>query len=125
MRRCEVIMWLDLLCKPKVQMFLGCSVCIKGLRGLVWVEALGCLVCDELVLWSSVCVEVLRGLIFIELIFGRFDMRRCFVEYGLDRIDDVSFGLRRGFEGFDLGRIGFGGFGLCICHSLVGYMEGY
>jgi len=52
----------------------------------------------------------------------------------LDRIDGVTFGLCRGFEGFDLGRIdfgdfslgrSFGGFGLCMCHSLVGYMEDY
>jgi hypothetical protein len=70
MRRCEVIMWLGLLCKMKVEMFLGCLVCIEALRGLVWVEALGCLVCDELVLWSLVCVEILRGLICIELILG-------------------------------------------------------
>lgn len=55
-------MWLGLLCKPKVEMFLGCSVCIEGLRGLVWVEALGCLVCDDLVLWSLVCVEILKNL---------------------------------------------------------------
>jgi hypothetical protein len=70
MRRCEVIMWLGLLCKMKVEMFLGCLVCIEALRGLVWVETLGCLVCDELVSWSLVCVEILRGLICIELILG-------------------------------------------------------
>ena len=38
----------------------------------------------------------------------------------------MTFGLCRGFEGFDLGRIDFGGFGLgrsfgrfglCMCHS--------
>jgi len=34
-------MWLGLLCKPKVKMFFGWSVCIERLRGLVWVEALG------------------------------------------------------------------------------------